>query len=207
MDIKIRFCSDDKCKVATRYLDSKSLACGNGETISSALIETLDGLDNRNCFMLSMDGTNTNWSVLEKCLPITSKWSCHFFDVGCCSLHTGAFQTGGVATNWLLDKVLHDIWKIFKDLPARRDIYITVTCFEDFHLSFCKTHQVEDEKVAAKAVEIWPNIVQVIKHYESLAPSKCPRNNKFYNTLVKHADNKLMPAELQFFGDVAHMLS
>ena len=73
MDIKIRFCSDDKCKVATRYLDSKSLPCGNGETISSALIETLDGLDNRNCFMLSMDGTNTNWSVLEKCLPITSK--------------------------------------------------------------------------------------------------------------------------------------
>ena len=73
MDIKIRFCSDDKCKVATRYLDCKSLACGNGETISSALIETLDGLDNRNCFMLSMDGTNTNWSVLEKCLPITSK--------------------------------------------------------------------------------------------------------------------------------------
>ena len=33
-------------------------------------------------------------------------------------------------------------------------------------------------KVAAKAVEIWPIIKQVIKHYEGLGPSKRPRNNK-----------------------------
>ena len=76
-----------------------------------------------------------------------------------------------------------------------------------FSLSFCKTCWVEVEKVAAKAVEIWPNFVQVIKHYQGLAPSRCPRNDKSYNTLVKHADNKLMPAKLQLFGDVAHMLS
>ena len=61
--------------------------------------------------------------------------------------------------------------------------------------------------MAAKAVEIGPNIVQVIKHYKGLAPSKRPRNNKSYDTLVKHADDKLMPAKLQFFGDVAHMVS
>ena len=48
--------------------------------------------------------------------------------------------------------------------------------------------------------------VQVIKHYEVLAPSKRPRNNKSYDTMVKHADDKLMPAKLQFFGDIAHML-
>ena len=67
MDIKIRFLSDDKCKVmTTSYLDSKFLARGNAETINSALIETLDGLDNRNCLMLSMDGPNTNGSVLDK---------------------------------------------------------------------------------------------------------------------------------------------
>ena len=99
------------------------------------------------------------------------------------------------------------MWKLFNDSPARRDTYITVTRSEDFHLSFCKTRWVEDEKVAAKAAEIWPNIVQVIKHYGDLAPSKRPRKNKSYDTLVKHADDKLMPAKLQFFGDIAHMLS
>ena len=90
-----------------------------------------------------------------------------FFEVGFCGLHTvhGAFQTGAVATNWLLDKVLHCKWKL-KDSPARSDTYITVSCSEDFPLGFCKTCWVEDEKVSAKAVEIGPNIVQVIKHYE-----------------------------------------
>ena len=44
MDIKIRFWCDDKCKVT-----------------ASALVKTLDGLDNRNCLMLSMGRPNTNW--------------------------------------------------------------------------------------------------------------------------------------------------
>ena len=209
MDIKIRFCCDDKCKVTTKYHNSKFLARGNAETIISALIETLDGLDNRNCFMLSMDGPNTEWSVLDKMSTHHQQTELpSFFDVGCCGLHTvhGAFQTGAVATNWLLDKVLHGMWKLFKDSPPRRGTY-TVTHSEDFPLSFCKTRWVEDEKVAAKAVKIWPNIVQVVKHYEGLAPSKCPRNNKSHDALVKHADDKLMPAKLQFFGDVAHMFS
>ena len=74
--------------------------------------------------------------------------------------------------------------------------YITVTCSEDFPLSFCKTCWVKDENVDAKAVKIWPNIVQVIKHYEVLALLKCPWNNKSYDTLVKYADDKLMPAKL-----------
>ena len=97
--------------------------------------------------------------------------------------------------------------KLFKDSLSKKDTNVTVNCSEDFPLSFCETRWVEDEKVAAKAVEIGSNIVQVIKHYEGLAPSKRPRNNKSYDTLVKHADDKLMPAKLQFFGDVAHMVS
>ena len=46
----------------------------------------------------------------------------------------------------------------------------------------------------------------MIKHYEGLPPSKHPRNNKSYDTLVKYADDKLIPAKLQFFVDVAHMI-
>ena len=169
----------------------------------NALIETLDGLDKRNCLMLSIDGPNTDWSVLDKVSSHCQQMELpSFFDAGCC-LHTvhGAFQTGDVATNWLLNKVLHSMWKLFKDSPAKRDTYIIVTCSEDFSLSFCKTRWVEDEKVAAKTVEIWPNIVHVIKHYEGLTPSKHPKNNKSYDILVKHA------TKLQFFGDVAYILS
>ena len=92
--------------------------------------------------MLSMDGPNTNWLVLDKVSSNSQQMELSsFFDVGCCSLHTvhGAFQTGAVATNRLLDKVLHGMWKLFNDSPARRDTYITVTRCEHFPLSFCKT--------------------------------------------------------------------
>ena len=37
---------------------------------------------------------------------------------------------------------------------------------------------IEDKRVAANTLEIWPNIVDIIKHFESLAPSKQPKNNK-----------------------------
>ena len=141
MDIKIRFWCNDKYKVTTKYLDSKFLARGNAETISIALIKTLDGLDNRNSLMLSMDGPNTNWSVLDKVSSHCQQMELpSFFEVGCCGLYTvdGAFQTGAVATNWLLDKVLHGMWKLFKDSLARMDTYITVTCSKDFSSVFVK---------------------------------------------------------------------
>ena len=77
----------------------------------NALIETLDGLDKRNCLMLSIDGPNTDWSVLDKVSSHHQQMELpSFFDAGCC-LHTvhGVFQTGDVATNWLLNKVLHSM--------------------------------------------------------------------------------------------------
>lgn len=48
----------------------------------------------------------------------------------------------------------------------------------NFPLSFCKTCWIEDKRVAANTLEIWPNIVDIVKHFESLAPSKQPKNNK-----------------------------
>ena len=85
--------------------------------------------------MLYMDGPNANWSVVDKMSSPRQQMELpSFFNVGCCGLHTvhGAFQTGIVAANWLLVKVLHGMWKLFKGSPARRDTYITITCSEDF---------------------------------------------------------------------------
>ena len=112
------------------------------ETINIALIETLDELGNRNCLMLSIDKTYTNWSVLDKVSSHGQQMELSsFFYVGFCGLHTvhGAFQTGAVAMIWLLDKVLHGMWKLFKDFSVRWDTYITVAHSEDFPLSFCKS--------------------------------------------------------------------
>ena len=65
----------------------------------------------------------------------------------------------------------------------------------------------EDESVASRAVDVWKFVVSVINHYESLSKSKCPKNNKSYDLLVKHMTDYLMLVKFQFFKGIASVLS
>ena len=76
-------------------------------------------------------------------------------ELGSCGLHIvhDAPQTGmttesldGMDGN--LHKVLHAMWKIFDESPARRDVSIRETC-DVFLLHFCKTRWVEHRPVAS----------------------------------------------------------
>ena len=89
---------------------------------------------------LSMDGPNTNWSVLkllhedrcEKDYP-------NIIDIGSCSLHVvhGAFKSDIEATNLELKKIMKAIWKIFDDSSARRDIYVKICEVNGLPLRYC----------------------------------------------------------------------
>ena len=70
---------------------------------------------------------------------------------------------------------------------------------------FCATRWVDDEEVAKRAIELWPNIVKVVKHWQSLSKSKRPKGAS-YETLVKHHLDKYVPLKMQFFQDVASQL-
>ena len=72
-------------------------------------------------------------------------------------------------------------------------------------IRFCATRWVENEEVAKRAIELWPNIVKVVKHWQSLSKSKRPKNAS-YETLVKHHLDKYVPLKMQFFQDVASHL-
>ena len=48
-------------------------------------------------------------------------------------------------------------------------------------------------------------MVNVIQHFLSLTQSKGLKNNKSYDTLVKHHIDSLMLMEIQFFEDVAYV--
>ena len=71
--------------------------------------------------------------------------------------------------------------------------------------SFCATRWIEDKDVAVRALKLWPNIVKMVNHWESLCKSKRP-NNKSYETLAKFHNNSLVPVRLQFFVDVSSQL-
>ena len=71
--------------------------------------------------------------------------------------------------------------------------------------SFCATRWVEDEDVVVRAILIWPNMVKITKHWESLCKSKRPKN-KSYETLVKFYTDVFVPLRMQFFKDLAKKL-
>ena len=68
---------------------------------------------------------------------------------------------------------------------------------------FCSAIWIEDESVASRAIEIWESIVKVIKHWQVLLASKRPKQNKSYETLVKHYLDCVMSAKFHFFKFVA----
>ena len=71
-------------------------------------------------------------------------------------------------------------------------------------MSFCATRWVEGEQVASRALTAWPNVV--IRHFLSLAQSKRPKNNKSYDTVVKHHMDSLMLVKMQFFKHIINIL-
>lgn len=84
-----------------------------------------------------------------------------------------------------------------------RDIYIWINSSLDLSLSFCATWVVVGEHLAAaRAV----TVVHVIQHFLLLTQSKRPKNNKSYDTMVKHHIYSLMLVKIQFFKDIASLL-
>ena len=71
--------------------------------------------------------------------------------------------------------------------------------------SFSATRWLEDRDVAIRAMKLWPNIVKMIQHWESLSKSRRP-NNKSYETLLQFYNNKTVPHRLQFFIDLSSQM-
>ena len=126
MDIVLRFFNENTGQVETRYFDSRFLKRPNSINLLDILLEGLSPLDMDKMIQLSMDGPNVNWDVLKRLsLSSEEKDSSKLINIGSCGLHVvhGALQTGTVATGWDINKVLHAMWKIFDESPARRDVF------------------------------------------------------------------------------------
>ena len=174
MDILVRFFNETTKLVETRYFDSTFLKRPNSANLLQKLIESLSSLSHSNVLQLSMDGPNVNLDVLkfyhqyrvENEHPM-------IVNIGSCGLHVlhGALQYGFKQSSWDIDKILKAMWQIFHQSPARRDLYIKETQCDTFPLPFCKTRWIEDESVAERAIQLWGNVVKIIKYWQSLSKS------------------------------------
>ena len=151
--------------IETSYFDSGFLKRPSSLNLHVKLLESLTALDLGKLIQISIDGPNVNWKVTEK----KNEFS-RLINIGSCGLHVlhGALQIGIMETDWEVSKVLLAMWKIFDESSTKRDIYIRETGCDIFPLHFCKTRWVEDEPAAARGIQIWENIVQIVKYWRSI---------------------------------------
>ena len=111
------------------------------------------------------------------------------------------------ASAWKLEKNLKAMWKLFNNSPTQRDLYIQSSTSDVFRLMFCQTCWVEDEPIAIQAMEVCENIMNIIKHFQTLCKLKQPSKHNLYDTLASHHTSMFMKVKLQFFVDLASMVS
>ena len=208
MDVNVRYWNESKHIAESAYYDSKFVLRPNALNLKEELLKAIEDLSIRKFIHLGMDGPSTNWNVLDL---IDEHLVSHGFvktlNIGSCSLHVlhGAFQTGILASDWEIEKVLKSLFKIFDDSPARRDVYLNEGTSEVFPLKFCAIRWIEDEPVAHRGLEVWSSVVSAVKFWLKLTKSKQPKNKSF-ETLLKYYQDPFIPAKLHFFAFTAGIL-
>ena len=154
-----------------------------------------------------MDGPRTDWSVLDKVRERRKEAGQPVLEnIGSCGLHiiSGALQTGVKESSWPLKQVLQSTFILFNQSPARRDGYMRINESSTFLIKFCPTGWVENEPVAERGIDVLGN---VIGYYAREPPSKRPKDNNSYKTLVENQTDLLMKVKMCVFKDLSHKMN
>ena len=151
-----------------------------------------------------MDGPNVNWALFN-CLQ-DKMYSDHdkgFIDIGSCGLHIlhNCFRHGADATGWDISTILTSLHKLFKDVPAHREDFETITKSCQFPLKFCAHRWIENINVANRAREIRNNIevnVNAVNNKQVRNPQ-----TKLFDVMKEWVSDPLAVSKLSFFVYVA----
>lgn len=153
-----------------------------------------------------MDGPNVNWALFKLLSEDLQKASeKKFVDIGSCGLHTmhNAFRAGLASTGWELGHFFSSLSWLFKDTPARREDFTSLTGSSDFPLEHCQHRWVENVEVAERALKVWPHVKKFI---QSLITAKKAINTKSFEHLKGCMDDVLLIAKIESFISIAKVL-
>ena len=106
---------------------------------------------------ISMDGPMVNLNLLERMnSSMMDNHHVRLFRVGSSGLRVvhNAFRRGCDATPWDIESFLSSSYTLFKDSPARRENFITITRSMSVPAKFCFHLWLENMSVARCAIEI-----------------------------------------------------
>lgn len=139
LDIHLRIW--DGSRVVTQFYDSKFMGHGTAVNLFEPISTLVAQLGHRRLLQLSMDGPTVNKSLAKMVQEEVAKNSTAApLDIGTCGLHTlnNAFLAGCTASKWDLEGLLSSAYYLFKDSPARRDDFKSVSKASLFPLKFCR---------------------------------------------------------------------
>lgn len=206
MDLVVRFWNEDSHRISTRYFSSQFLNHATSADLLQAFTQAFPEFDMSKIVQVSMDGPNVNIKFLRDLSAslATDPNSPILLDIGTCGLHSvhGAFKAGMKATEWELITFLRALYVLFRDVPARRGDFTHFSGSTVFPLKFCSIRWVENGKVARRAVEMLPKVIQYVDKVGK-DPKLAPKCNSFHNVASALKDGLLI-CKLTFFQTVAN---
>ena len=121
-------------------------------------------------------------------------------EIGTCRLHIvhNAFKHGGKASGWSIDKILVAMYKIFDQAASRRGDYERLTKGV-YPLQFVSHRWAENQIVAERTIDVWEDIVTVVKYWMPLPKNKQPlKDSKSFPRLVSAITDSLMICKFKF---------
>ena len=196
-------------RVKVRYWDSTFLGHSQHTDLLTHYNDSIMKIDSSKIVEVSMDGPSVNHLFYDKLvkhrtdIQITQL----MVSIGSCGIHIvhGAFKTAFEKTSWGMKGIIKGSFVILHDTPARRADYISITSSILFPLFFCATRWVDDKAPADRLIDIWPNIIKIVKFWLSLTKKKQP-SGKSFDAVKSAVEDPLTTAKLSFFSYIASIL-
>lgn len=153
---------------------------------------------------ISMDGPNVNWKFhRDFSSELAEQTGSKLLNVGSFGLHVihNSVKTGFQI--WKLDSVLRALHSHFHHVPARREDFQGLTDCDIFPKNFCGHRWMENEPMAATAIEMWPALENYVK---SKSGEGNEGSHSFTVLLQSTRDSMILP-KLHFFLSVVRMFS
>ncbi|XP_074652758.1 uncharacterized protein LOC141907086 [Tubulanus polymorphus] len=194
----------DNNKVVTRYYDSTFI----GHARASDMLQhfTEFKLNYGDLFQISMDGPNVNWSFYDKFSEYVKtefNKESTLLNIGSCGLHIVhiSFKAGSTKSGWDIEILLRSLYSLFKDSPARREDYETVTGSSIFLMKFCAHRWLDNIPAVERAVEIWTSIQKYVLYVETkLKNSEKPTCKAYVEVKNAASDDVVIPRFYAFLS-------
>ena len=129
----------------------------------------VSGLQAKNIIQVSTDGPSVNWKFygeLEK--KVNTDYGTTLVNNRSCGVHIlhNSFKRGMDGTGWQVSSFLSSLYYLFKDAPARREDFISISGSPLMPLKFVSYRWLENVTVCQRALMLWDNVADYVKATE-----------------------------------------